>query len=74
MFSTSAARSSKKKKNEPRRSFSTTRPILRLRVPEIFGVGMCDRTAGFYHVFVGVCGECMESNDVSYEVFFALCL
>ena len=28
----------------------TSWPILRIRGPEIFGTGMCDRTAGFYHV------------------------
>ena len=43
-----------KKNNEPRgpfsRFFGTLWPILRLRGPEIFGTGMCGRTAGFYHV------------------------
>ena len=68
-----------KKNDEPRSSFfkvlGTSWPILMLRGVEIFGAGMCDRTAGFYHVLsvfmvpsVSV-ESAMESNDVSYDVF-----
>ena len=44
----------KKKSNEPRGPFSRFSGslilILRIREPESFDTGMCDRTAGFYHV------------------------
>ena len=44
-------RQKKKKRQGPAfKVFRTSWPILRLSCPEIFGTGMCDRTAGFYHV------------------------
>ena len=68
-----------KKNNEARGSFSRflgpLGPFLRLRGPEIFGTGMCDRTAGFYHVLsVSVVPSVSveshgASNDVLHEVF-----